>query len=59
MAANYWDSTQRRYWTFTREELADIRQRVEDKHRHLLQMYPLPDRRLLNIFFCQRKYTKG
>ncbi|KAF1814112.1 cyclin-like protein [Eremomyces bilateralis CBS 781.70] len=54
MAANYWDSSQRRYWTFTRQELADIRQRLEDKHRHLVQLYPLPDRRLLNIFFCQQ-----
>ena len=54
MAANYWDSTQRRYWTFTRSQLNDIRQKVEDQDRNLIQQYPLPDRRLLHIYFSHR-----
>jgi cyclin C len=31
MAANYWDSTQRKHWQFTKEQLASMRQRLEDE----------------------------
>lgn len=55
MAANYWASTQRRHWQFSRETLADIRQKLEDDDRALVQQYPLPDRRLLSQFFSQRR----
>lgn len=54
MAANYWASTQRRHWQFSRETLAEIRQKLEDNDRALVQQYPLPDRRLLSHFFNQR-----
>lgn len=53
MAANYWASTQRRHWQFSRETLAEIRQKLEDD-RALVQQYPLPDRRLLSQFLNQR-----
>ncbi|EPE09277.1 rna polymerase ii holoenzyme cyclin-like subunit [Ophiostoma piceae UAMH 11346] len=51
MAASYWDSTQRRYWEFTKEQLADLRQRKQDEERSLVQVYPLPEWRHLFIFF--------
>lgn len=56
MAANYWASTQRRHWHFSRETLAEIRQKLEEDDRALVQQYPLPDRRLLSNFFNQRMY---
>ena len=59
MAANYWASTQRRYWQFSRQHLFEIRQKLEDNERQLIQQYPLPDRRLLSIFFNQRMYQDG
>lgn len=55
MAANYWASTQRRHWQFSRDGLLDIRQRLEDEDRNLVQQYPLPDRRHLSFFFNGRK----
>ena len=54
MAANYWASTQRRHWQFSRESLSDVRRQLEEEERTLVQQYPLPDRRLLSIFFNQR-----
>ena len=57
MAANYWDSTQRRYWQFSRQKLADIRKALEDDDGTLNQQYPLPERRLLSIFFREREST--
>ena len=54
MAANYWASTQRRHWQFSRETLAEIRQKLEEDDRALVQQYPLPDRRLLSQFLNQR-----
>ena len=54
MAANYWASTQRRHWQFSREALAEIRQKLEDDDRALVQQYPLPDRRFLSHFFNLR-----
>ena len=56
MAANYWDSSQRKHWTFTKKELADMRKALENEHQQLVSQYPLPDRRLLNIYFCYREY---
>ena len=54
MAANYWASTQRHNWQYSKEALADIRQSLEDGDRALVQQQSLPDRRLLSIFFQAR-----
>lgn len=55
MAANYWDSTQRKHWQFTKEQLASMRQRLEDEDPGLVQSFGLPQWRHLNIFFNQRE----
>ncbi|KAL2127534.1 hypothetical protein VTI74DRAFT_10573 [Chaetomium olivicolor] len=54
MAANYWESTQRKHWQFTKDELAAIRQRLDDEDPALVQMFPLPQLRHLNIYFNQQ-----
>lgn len=54
MAANYWASTQRRHWLFTREKLAETRDRLRDRDKVTHSQFPLPDQRLLNIYFNQR-----
>jgi len=51
MAANYWTSSQRKYWTFTKAQIQDIQRKLEDADRMLIQQYCLPDSRLLNIYF--------
>jgi cyclin C len=55
MAANYWASTQRKNWLFTRERLAEIRENFKEKDKASHTQFPLPDQRLLNIYFNQRK----
>lgn len=55
MAANYWESTQRRFWQFTKEQLAGMRQKLADDEQGLIQMFPLPQQRHLNIYFNQRE----
>jgi len=59
MAANYWESTQRRHWQFAKDELATMRQKLEDEDPALVQAYPLPPLRHLNIHFNQRKCAFG
>ncbi|MBE7180237.1 MAG: hypothetical protein INR71_03350, partial [Terriglobus roseus] len=55
MAASYWDSTQRRFWTFTKPKLASMRSKIDDDDwRSLTQQFPLPERRLLNIYLMQQ-----
>jgi cyclin C len=54
MAANYWESTQRKHWQFTKDDLAGLRQRLDDEDPGLVQMFPLPQLRHLNIYFNQR-----
>lgn len=54
MAANYWESTQRRHWQFSRASLSDVRQELEDEEPALVERYSLPERRLLSIFYNQR-----
>ncbi|KAI4239230.1 MAG: hypothetical protein LQ349_000540 [Xanthoria aureola] len=54
MAANYWASTQRLHWQFSRTELQDILQHLENEDPALTQQYPLLDRRLLSIFYNQQ-----
>lgn len=56
MAANYWESTQRKHWQFTKEQLASMRQKLEDEDPNLVQSFGLPQLRHLNIFFNQREY---
>jgi hypothetical protein len=56
MAANYWESTQRRYWQFTRQQLDDLRKKLEEEDQNLVQMYPLPQLRYLSIYFNQRMF---
>jgi cyclin C len=56
MAANYWESTQRKHWQFTRTQLEDLRSKLEDEDQNLVQMYPLPQVRYLSIYFNQRNY---
>lgn len=48
MAANFWVSTQRRHWMFTRERLAEIRENLKDKSQD--RQIQLPDVRVINIF---------
>ncbi|KAG9248681.1 cyclin-C [Calycina marina] len=54
MAANYWESTQRRNWQYTREQLADLRKKLEEEEPKLVQMYPLPQLRHMSIYFNQQ-----
>src|SRR5436189_2505446 len=54
MAANYWTSTQRQHWLFSRDQLAEIRKAIEESEKTLIQQYPLFDLRLLSIYINQR-----
>ena len=57
MAANYWASTQRRFWLLSRQKLAETRQSLLEREQALISQYTLPERRHLSIFFNQRKYS--
>ncbi|EPQ62875.1 Bgt-4767 [Blumeria graminis f. sp. tritici] len=59
MAANYWESTQRRHWKFTRPQLQQLRKNLEDKEPKLVQIYPLPEMRHLSIYFNQQVIRLG
>ncbi|KAJ5938952.1 hypothetical protein N7454_002446 [Penicillium verhagenii] len=59
MAANYWASTQRRHWLFSREKLADIREKLREQDKVAHTQFPLPDQRLLNIYFNQQLIKLG
>lgn len=56
MAANYWESTQRRFWQFSKKELADLREKLEVEEETLVKAFPLPVLRHLSIYFNQREY---
>lgn len=56
MSANYWESTQRQYWLFTKDQLASMRQKLDDDNAELVRMFPLPEQRHLAIYFNQRAY---
>jgi cyclin C len=60
MAANYWSSTQRRFWLFTRDSLADTREEHAAQDRGILQQHTLPDNRLINLYIkeCINKIAK-
>jgi cyclin C len=55
MAANFWASTQHKFWQFSQEQLAVMRQSLEDEDPLLVQSFPLQQQRHLNIFFNQRE----
>ncbi|PYH90263.1 C-type cyclin [Aspergillus ellipticus CBS 707.79] len=59
MAANYWASTQRRHWLFSREKLAEIRESFRERDKVAHTQFPLPDQRLLNIYFSQQLIKLG
>ncbi|KAL4807696.1 RNA polymerase II holoenzyme cyclin-like subunit [Aspergillus unguis] len=59
MAANYWASTQRKHWLFTRERLAEIRENFKEKEKTAHSQFPLPDQRILNIYFNQQLIKLG
>jgi cyclin C len=54
MAANYWESTQRRFWQFSKQELADLREKLEVEEETLVKTFPLPQLRHLSMYFNQR-----
>ncbi|KAK5060233.1 hypothetical protein LTR84_010118 [Exophiala bonariae] len=54
MAANYWTSTQRKFWTHTPERLAEIRDDLEKANSKVYEQYPYPDRRHVFIFIRDR-----
>jgi cyclin-C len=54
MAANYWSSTQKASWSFTKDKLAEIREDLDKQHNALVQQNPYPDRRLMFIFLRDR-----
>lgn len=54
MAANYWTSTQRQNWSFTRDKLADLRDELDEQNATVIAQYPVPDRRLFFIFLKDR-----
>ncbi|RKF63903.1 RNA polymerase II holoenzyme cyclin-like subunit [Erysiphe neolycopersici] len=54
MAANYWDSTQRHNWQFTKHQLDHLRTELKDKEPNLARLFPLPEIRYLSIYFNQQ-----
>jgi cyclin C len=50
MASNYWDSSQAKYWTFTRTELVNLRLELENGSKAAHVKYPLPDNRHMSIY---------
>ncbi|KAM0473392.1 hypothetical protein ACHAPE_006363 [Trichoderma viride] len=59
MSANYWESTQKRYWLFAKDELALMRQKLEDENPEIVRMFPLPQPRHLAIYFNQQLLRLG
>ena len=55
MAASFWESSQSRCWTFTKEELEQMRDALQEEDQALAQMFPLPDWKHINIFLNMRK----
>ncbi|KAF1984772.1 cyclin-like protein [Aulographum hederae CBS 113979] len=59
MSASWWDSTQRKFWTLSKQELSEALKKLEYDDRQLVQQYPLPEKRLLNIFFSTQIQKLG
>jgi len=54
MAANYWVSSQRLHWQMSREKLAETRAALDMLDEKAVLAYPLPNYRLLSIYFHKR-----
>jgi cyclin-C len=55
MAANYWTSTQRQFWLFTREKLADIWDDLAERDLAIFQQFGgIPDRRFIRIYLKEQ-----
>lgn len=54
MAANYWSSTQKANWSYSRDKLADLRDDLDKLHTQTVFQHPFPDRRLMFIFLRDR-----
>lgn len=54
MAADYWASTQYKYWLFSQDTLYDIRDEIEAESAKVIKEHPLPDRRLMLIYIRDR-----
>lgn len=50
MAANYWTSTQHRFWHFSPSRLASIRSTLTAQHAAAINQYPISDPRHVLIF---------
>jgi cyclin-C len=50
MAANYWTSTQRRFWNFTPAQLSSIRSALNAQNATAINQYPISDPRHILIF---------
>lgn len=50
MASNYWDSSQAKYWTFTRSELVTARNDLARLNQAAHAKHPLPDHRHMSIY---------
>jgi cyclin-C len=59
MAANYWNSTQRKSWMFTNDKLTEIRDELDRQFADLVRKHPFPDRRLMFIFLRDRLLQLG
>jgi cyclin C len=59
MAANYWVSTQRKYWTVAPEKLLELRDDLEKQNAKVLEQWPYPDRRLMFIFLRDKILQLG
>lgn len=59
MAASYWTSTQRKYWTFTPEKLLELRDELDKQNAKVLEQWPYPDRRLMFIFLRDKILQLG
>jgi cyclin-C len=59
MAASFWDSTMRRFWILSKEELEQRRQKLRDEDQALVQAYNLPEWRFLSIYFNSRRLPRA
>jgi cyclin-C len=54
MASNYWTSTQRQNWFFSRDKLAKLRDELDEQNAKVIELHPTPDRCLFFIFLKDR-----
>jgi cyclin-C len=59
MASNYWESTQKKHWFFTKDALAECRYETEKENAKIIEQHPLPDRRLMFIFIKDKIQQLG